>query len=52
MCSTNIFATQKRRDILDAANIKYTVNEELNLCFNSFDEKEKAKKILKKALEL
>ena len=52
MCSTNIFATPKRRDILDAANITYTINEELNLCFNSSDEKEKAKKILKKALEL
>ena len=52
MCSTNIFATQKRRDILEAENIKYTVNEELNLCFNSSEEKEKAKKILKKALEL
>ena len=49
---TEIFATKERQEILDSYGIKYKVDQNLNLWFESESEKKKAIKILKVALEL
>ena len=47
-----IFATKERRKILDVCDIKYKIDQNLNLWFESESEKKKAIKVLKAALEL
>ena len=47
-----IFATAERRKILDDFGIKYKVDTDLNLCFDSESERKRAIKILKGALAL
>ena len=49
---TEIFATKERQKILDSYGIKYKVDQNLNLWFESETEKKKAIKILKGNLEL
>lgn len=49
---TEIFATKERQKILDSHGIKYKVDQNLNLWFESESEKQKAIKILKGNLEL
>lgn len=48
----NIFATQARQEILDSSGIKWRIDENLNFCFDTTSDKEKAIKVLKAALEL
>lgn len=47
-----IFASEARRNVLDANGIKYSVDEELDFYFKSEAEYEKAVKALKNALEI
>ena len=49
---TEIFATKERQKILDIHGIKYKVDQDLNLWFETESEKKKAIKILKGNLEL
>lgn len=49
---TEIFATKERQKILDTHGIKYKVDQDLNLWFETETEKKKAIKILERALEL
>lgn len=52
MVSTEIFATQSRKEILDECGITYSVDQDLNLVFKTVPEKEKAVRILDEACEL
>lgn len=47
-----IFATAERQEVLDDFGVKYTVDQDLNLCFDSESERKKAVKILRGALVL
>ena len=47
-----IFATKERKEILESNGIKYRIDQNLNLWFESESEKKKAIKVLKVALEL
>ena len=49
---TEIFATPGRRKVLDVCGIKYKIDQNLNLWFESESEMKKAIKVLKAALEL
>lgn len=50
--STDIFATVSRRLVLDSYGIKYKVDQDLNLWFESAEDRDRAILVLKINLEL